>query len=80
MFSRLPFRHNRRLRRDSRQRQPAANGLAERHNVGRDAEMLIAKPFAGAPYSRLDFIRDQQNPAFLRERRIFCAAIGDIGK
>ena len=44
----------------------AAQGLGQRHHVGRDAEMLIGEPLAGAAAAGLHFVEHQQQ---IRARR-----------
>ena len=41
------------------ERQAPSQSFRQGHNVGLDAEMFIAKEFAGAPHARLHFIKDQ---------------------
>ena len=49
------------LVRDQRaERDAAAEPLAERHDVGRDAGMLEAEEFSGAADAGLDLVEDQQ--------------------
>ena len=43
-----------------RARDAAAEALGERHDVGRDAEVLIGEPLAGPAAAGLHFVEDQQ--------------------
>ena len=43
----------------------AAQRLGQRHDVGRDAEMLIGEPLAGAAAAGLHFVEDQQQPVLV---------------
>ena len=49
----------------------AAQRLGQRHDVGRDAEVLIGEPLAGAAAAGLHFVEDQQQA---RARRPACAS------
>ncbi len=43
----------------------AAQGLGQRHHVGRDAEVLIGEPLAGAAAAGLHFVEHQQQVVFV---------------
>ncbi len=51
------------------QGQAAAQRLGQSHDVGLDAEMLVAEKLAGAAHAGLHFIEDQQNAAADRRAR-----------
>ena len=55
-------RHERRA-----DRQPTRQGFRQRHHVGRDVRMLVRPQFAGASHAALDFVKDQERPAFVAQ-------------
>ena len=54
---------------------PPQTRLGQRHDVGRDAEMLIGEPLAGAAAAGLHFVEHQQNARCRRPARADLAGI-----
>ena len=55
-------------REQRRQRHAAADALAERHDVGLDAGMLVVEELSGAAHAGLDLVDDQQQAVRLGQR------------
>ena len=58
-------------RQQRRQRHAAADTLAERHDVGLDLRVLVVEQLSGPAHAGLDFVEDQQQAVFLRQRPQF---------
>ena len=50
------------------ERHAAADALAERHDVGRDAGVLVVEELAGPAHAGLDLVEDQEEAVRVGER------------
>ena len=59
------------------QRHAAADALAERHDVGLDAGMLVVEQFSGPAHAGLDLVDDQEQAVLFGQRaQLFQELIG----
>ena len=56
------------MREQRGERHAAADALAERHDVGRDAGMLVVEELPGAADAGLDLVEDQEQAVRVGER------------